>query len=71
MNQRGVVILSIGILMMALAYGLEFVEQVPRWAFKLALFGWCVTAFGVGVLYRDFIKNVRARRTRARKPEQP
>ena len=64
MNQPGVTILLVGIVLMAISYGLEFVEQVPRWTFNLALLGWCVAAFGLGVLYRDFIKRVRERRAR-------
>ena len=67
MNQRGVMILSVGIVLMAISYGLEYAKQVPRWTFNLALIGWCVAAFGLGVLYRDFIKNVRARRARGGK----
>jgi len=64
MSQRGVTILSVGIVLMALSYGLEFMDQVPRWTFNLALLGWCVAAFGIGVLYRDFIRELRARRAR-------
>ena len=70
MNQRGVTILSVGIVLMAISYGLEFTEQVPRWTFNLALLGWCVAAFGIGILYRDFIKSVRARRARGEKSGQ-
>ena len=71
MNQRGVMILSVGIVLMAISYGLEFAAQVPRWTFNLALLGWCVAAFGLGVLYRDFIKGVRERRARGGKSGQP
>jgi hypothetical protein len=67
MNQRGVTIVLVGIVLMAISYGLEFAGQVPRWTFNLALVGWCVAAFGIGVLYRDFIKNVRERRARGGK----
>jgi hypothetical protein len=64
MNQRGVTILFMGIVLMGISYGLEFVEQVPRWTFNLALLGWCVAAFGLGVLYRDYVKRIRERRAR-------
>jgi hypothetical protein len=62
MKPRGRDAVVVGVLLMGIAYALDFLAQPPRYAFSLAVLGWCVTAFGLGMLYREFVRAARERR---------
>jgi hypothetical protein len=55
-------IAGLGLLVATLAGELWAAER--SWLLPLAFVAWCVTAFGFGMFYRDFIRRLRERRRR-------
>ena len=66
MKNRGLKIMFAGIVAFLVFGAAGLTLDAWRWAYAGALVGWCVAAFGFGIFYRDFIRDVRANKARRR-----